>query len=313
MGRPADSNGLKRIGLVDYRLDNFHADVFLKTIRELRDTRGFVVSGAFALESTASAAWAKTNGIDFVACLEILDAHVDYYMILAPSNPELHYDLCARVFPFGKTTYVDKTFAPDLETASRIFDLADRHGVAVQTSSALRYTEVQSAVRSNAVRTRHLTVWGGGTSLDEYAIHPVELAVSCMGADAAGVVVLGAIEHPLIALHYDDARTATIHFNPRLHVPYQAAVTTDETTDFITVDDGRLFLNTASAILDFFDAGAAQIDRAESLLVRHILDIVSSPRAHGRMVPLHPERKISHVPPPKGILPRSSAATESRR
>ncbi len=312
MGGRADNNGLKRIGLVDYRLDNFHADVFATAIRELRDTRGFEVSGAFALESTASATWAEMNGIEFFDRLEILDAHVDYYIILAPSNPEVHFDLCARVFPFGKTTYVDKTFAPDLAAASRIFDLADRHGVAVQTSSALRYTEVQSAVCSTAGRTRHLAVWGGGTSLDEYAIHPVELAVSCMGADATSVAVLGTIEHPMIGIQYDDGRTATIHINARLHVPYLAAVTTDETTDFITVDDSRLFLNTASAILDFFDAGVAQIDRAESLLVRQILDIISSSRANGRLVPLHPELKMPHVPAPKGILRRGSAATDSR-
>ena len=147
MATSVNGNG-KRIGLVDYRLDNFHADVFLKSIRALHGARGYEVAGALALEAAPSAAWARQNGVEYFDQFESLDARVDCYMILAPSNPEKHLELCQRVFPFRKTTYVDKTFAPDLETARAIFRLADQCGIAVQTTSALRYTAVQQAVRA---------------------------------------------------------------------------------------------------------------------------------------------------------------------
>jgi hypothetical protein len=49
----------------------------------------------------------------------------------APSTPETHLELCQAVLPFGKATYVDKTFAPDLATAREIFALADQHAAAV--------------------------------------------------------------------------------------------------------------------------------------------------------------------------------------
>src|SRR5450759_2028305 len=106
-------------------------------------------------------------------------------MVLAPSSPELHQDLCMQVLPFGKVTYVDKTFAPDLATARQIFALADQHHTVMQTTSALRYTNVQAYVQKiGADSVKHMVTWGGGRSYAEYAIHPVELMVSCMGAQA---------------------------------------------------------------------------------------------------------------------------------
>ena len=50
-----------RIGFVDYRLDNFHADVYLKLLRtDLADT-GFTVAGCTAQEAEPSRAWARDN------------------------------------------------------------------------------------------------------------------------------------------------------------------------------------------------------------------------------------------------------------
>src|SRR3954466_2292984 len=115
----------KRIGFVDYKLENYHANVYLKALRGPLKDRGWAVAGAWAMDAADGTAWARKNGVAYFASPAALDAHVDAYMILAPSNPELHLELCRQVFPFGKTTYVDKTFAPDLATAKQIFQLAE--------------------------------------------------------------------------------------------------------------------------------------------------------------------------------------------
>jgi hypothetical protein len=306
------NSACKRIGFVDYRLDNFHADMFLKSIRALGDTRGFEVAGAFALEPELSSIWAKINGVEYLDQLTLLDALVDFYMILAPSNPEVHLDLCSRVFPYRKPVYVDKTFAPNLGTARDIFNLADQNDVAVQTSSALRYTDVQSVVRRAGTSVRHLAVWGGGSSLDEYTIHPVELVVSCLGTDASSVAILGTSDYPLIVMQYDSGRTGVIYMNAKAHVPYQAAVSSDETTEFITVDDSRLFLDATSAILDFFDAGVPQFRRDESLLVCQVLDVIGSSRSHGQVLPLHREDTTRPLPSPEGFLRKRGMSTDMK-
>ena len=100
-----------RIGFVDFDLENFHADVYLKLIREDLADRGFEVAGATGLKAEQSRAWAEKNGVVYYDSASDLNEHVDHYAVLAPSNPEVHEQLCQQVFPFKKTTYVDKTFA----------------------------------------------------------------------------------------------------------------------------------------------------------------------------------------------------------
>ena len=136
-----------RIGFVDYKLENYHANVFLKAYRDALKDRGAVVAGCFALDADNGNAWAAHNDVPWFASVEAMNDHVDGFMVLAPSNPELHLKLAEMVLPLNKATYIDKTFAPDVGTAKKIFALADEHQTPVQTTSALRYTNVQPAVK----------------------------------------------------------------------------------------------------------------------------------------------------------------------
>ena len=276
----------KRIGFIDYDLNNFHADVFLEAIRGPLASRGFDVAGATALQHEPSAKWADTNAVRYFESVDALDEAVDIYMILAPSHPQVHMELCNRVFPKGKTTYVDKSFAPDLVTAKRIFALADHHGVQVQTSSALRYTRVQQVVSQSDLPVRNMAVWAGGTTFEEYGIHPIELVVSCMGAGPLSVMSVGDERHPQITIKFTHGRTAMVDFNIGNHVPYAAAITTTKQTDFVTVDTDSLFVDTARAILEFFQSDRPLVDRKQSLAVRAILDGISNPQARSRFVSL---------------------------
>src|ERR1043165_3311558 len=105
---------MTRIGFLDNKLENFHANVFLKAYRESLKHRGAVVAGCFALDQDNGKAWAAHNDVPYFNSVKDLNDHVDAFMILAPSNPELHLRLAEMVFPFAKPTYVDKTFAPDI-------------------------------------------------------------------------------------------------------------------------------------------------------------------------------------------------------
>lgn len=277
----------KRIGFVDYDLDNFHANVFLAAFRNELKARGFAVTGCMAMKELEGHAWAEKNGVPYFADPAALDEAVDAYAVLAPSNPETHVALCHRVLPFGKPTYVDKTFAPDLATAHEIFTLADRHGAPIQTSSALRYTNVQRYVHEvGRDSVRHMVAWGGGSSFDEYAIHPTELVVSCMGAQAESVTRRGMGDQSQLLVNFSGGRTAVINVYANTDTPFAASVTTATATRLIEVDTSHLFVDMACAILDFYEAGRPTIDRAESLAIRRILDVAATPEALAGFVPL---------------------------
>jgi predicted dehydrogenase len=279
----------KRIAFIDHDLENYHANTFLKAINGTLADRGFVVSGCWAKKQESGRAWAQKTGVAWADDLAELDRRTDCYAVLAPSNPETHLALCEAVLPFGKPTYVDKTFAPDLATAQRIFALADRHRAPIQTSSALRYTNVQAEVAKLPVgELRHVTAFGGGSSFGEYAIHPVELVVSILGADATAVMRRGGATYGQVLVDFSDGRTAVVNVCTDGDTPFTAVLTTRGGTSFVTVAGATLFVDTASAILDFFAAGAAVIDRRESLAIRAILDAAALPAARAGFVPVAP-------------------------
>jgi len=263
----------QRIGFVDFNLENFHADVYLKLLRGELATRGFDVVGATALEEEPSRVWAEKNDVPYYDNIAALDAQVDFYAVLAPSNPETHEELCRRVFPCAKPTYVDKTFAPDLATAERIFALADEYGVAMQSSSALRYTNVQRHLAEQGNSSPlHMVTWGGGSSFAEYAIHPLELAISCMGADVERLARRSHGDYSQLLLDFSGGRTAVVNIYTNTSTPFAAALTTAQGSEYLAVDSSAIFRDTAAAMLDLFASGQTSIDRRETLAIRRILD-----------------------------------------
>ncbi|MBX3433733.1 MAG: hypothetical protein KF847_10470 [Pirellulales bacterium] len=287
----------RRIGFVDYRLDNFHAEVYRKALRDPLALRGYRLAGATALLADASRDWCAERDVTYYPTVAELAPHVDCFMVLAPSNPEVHLELCRQTFPFGKPTFVDKTFAPDAATAAEIFDLADAFGTPVQSTSALRSTPIQQTLAELPGPLQHLVVFSSGTSFAEYGIHPIELAVSCLGPEVQEMMRLGSADHPLFVLKFSGERTALIDFNLQAEVPFSAILSSASGSERIAVDGARLFIDAAASILDFFDARRPLVDRRETLAVRRILDMALDEAAWERFAPLDDRPALITVKP----------------
>ena len=178
----------------------------------------------------------------------------------------------------GQAHDVDKTFAPDLADAARkIFALAQKHNVAMQTTSALRYTNVQDELKLMKQPARHMIAWGGGRSFAEYVIHPLELIVSCMGPDVQSLLAAATGDQSQLILNFSDDRTAIANVYANSNTPFAATITTTQETRYVKVDDSKIFLNTAVGFLNLFETGKPNIDPRESLIIRRILDMADDP------------------------------------
>jgi hypothetical protein len=82
-----------------------------------------------------------------------------------------------------------------------------------------------------------------------------------------------------LLLNFSDDRTAVANVYTKGGTDFAASVTTDKQTTYLPVDTSKLFVDAASAILDFLEAGKPTIDRRESLAVRRILDAAADPGA----------------------------------
>jgi predicted dehydrogenase len=274
-----------RIGFVDNNLDNFHSRTYLRILQEDLKRHGFTVNGAFALEAELSRAWAADNDLPFFGNMKDLAEQVDYFAILAPSSPELHLQLCGMVLPFGKPVFVDKTFAPNAATATKIFAMADRHNAVVQTSSALRYTAVQDYVNDiGRENVKHMVTWGGGSSFEEYIVHPLELAISCLGADVVEVMRRGTESQSQLLLNFTNGRTAVVNLYSNARTPYAATVTSDKATKYISVDTKALFVRATRGLIDFYRSAEPQIDRRETMAIMQVIDASGDPNSLERFV-----------------------------
>lgn len=276
-----------RIGFVDDNLDNYHANVYLKALTGPLQARGFTLAGCTGLQDAPGRAWAARNAIPYFANVATLNGAVDVFMVLAPSTPETHLELCRRVLPFRKPTYVDKTFAPDLATARDIFALAERSGTPIQTSSALRYTNVQDEARKLAPDTvEHMIAWGNGGSFGEYAIHPVELLVSVMGPNVETLMRRGTGDRSQLLINFSGGRTGVVNVYTGSATPFAASLSTRKGTKYHLVDQAKMFEASLSGTLDFFEAGRPNIDKTESLAVMGILEAARQPDATQRFIPV---------------------------
>jgi predicted dehydrogenase len=273
-----------RIAFIDHDLRNFHADTFRELIRGPLAERGAEVAVCWANEGGSGRAWAREHGVTWIDDPALIGRHADAVAVLAPSNPETHLGLCQLALPLGLPTFVDKTFAPDLATARAIFDLADRHGAPIQSSSALRYTAARAAA-GEVGALRVVEASGGGRSFAEYAIHPLELAVSLLGHEALTLARAGTPEQSRLTIGFSRGRSATVDVRVGDH-PFVARLVGDLGERRVVVDGGRLFRGAVDALLDFLMRGVPAVDRRETLAIRAILDAAEDPACRSGVVPL---------------------------
>ncbi len=276
----------KRIGYIDYKLDNFHANVYLNLLRGDLKSRGWEVAQCWGMDEAGGRKWAAEKKVPFVADVKEM-ADCDAFVILAPSNPEVHLELAQKVFPLGKPTYVDKTFAPNHKTARQIFALADKYRIPVITSSALRCAASLNKLVAELGREkiRHIRAWGGGGSFEEYVIHPLEMVIATLGPRVRQVLHLAdGKNHHELHLVFAGGRTGSVFVHTQGACAFQAVVTTDEKTAYVDTSPDPIFRDLASLILDFFESGRENIDRKESLALFKVLDVAFNKKAIGKFV-----------------------------
>jgi predicted dehydrogenase len=276
----------KRIGYIDRQLGNFHSNVYLDLLRGDLKHRGWEVAKCWALDEAGGRQWAAEKNVPYVADVKEM-ADCDALIVLAPSNPEVHLELAKKAFPLGKPTYVDKTFAPDLKTAKRIFALADKYGIPVITSSALRCAASLNRLVAELGqdKIRHMQAWGGGRSFEEYVIHPLEMLITAMGPGVKEVMRLNdGQNHNELHIKFTGGRTGSVFVHTNGECAFRAVVTTDAKTVHVDTSPDPIFRDLASLILDFFASGKESIDRKESLALFKVRDAAFNPKALGRFL-----------------------------
>ncbi|WP_178021666.1 hypothetical protein [uncultured Paenibacillus sp.] len=202
---------MKKIGFIDLHLDQFHANKYPGWIEQAA-AGAMKVTYAYGLRDKENGrtneVWCKENGIEQLPSIQDVVERSDCLIVLSPDNPEFHEELSQLPLRSGKPTYIDKTFAPDRETAIRLFGLAEQHGTPMYSTSALRFASEYAEIDPAGIQT--ISSWGPG-AFSNYSIHQIEPIVRLMGADPRRVMYTGTTESPVLLIDFGEGRRATIH------------------------------------------------------------------------------------------------------
>ncbi len=262
---------MKKIGFIDYYISEWHANNYPNWFEMANQKLGtdFKLSYAWAekdispVDGVSTDEWCEKFGVERCVSIAELCEKSDFIVILAPSDPQTHLEYAKQALPFGKPTYIDKTFAPDLNTAKEIFEIAQRYNTPFFSTSALRYaSELKIGDISSAVIT------GGGSNFNEYIIHTVEMAVVLLGSPVTKVKVENIGVQRICRLVAENNVNAVIHYSPVNEFSVTAELKDGSNLTNQVVSE--IFVELSSEIIKFFATKKPPFNSAETLEVMRI-------------------------------------------
>lgn len=202
---------MKKIGFIDYYLDEWHANNYPQLIREESNGELEVTCAYGHIDSPiggmTTEQWCHTFDIRRCMTIEEVIAQSDLLLVLSPDNCEMHEQLCQLPLRSCKPTYVDKTFAPDGPTARRIFDIAQHYETPCYSTSALRFAAEYASIDRAGITA--ISSWGPN-DFETYAIHQLEPMMMLMGSAAEQVMYLPGEGWYTVLLRFRDGRMGTL-------------------------------------------------------------------------------------------------------
>jgi hypothetical protein len=262
---------VKKIGFIDYFLDEWHAEKYPDWIDQAAGGRMKVAYAYGKIDSpngVSNAEWCGKRGIELLSSIEEVVEKSDYLIVLSPDNPEFHEELSELPLQSGKPTYIDKTFAPDRAAALRLFAKSEEHGTPMYSSSALRFATEYVEADRNGIDT--ISSIGPGR-YDNYSIHQIEPIVSLMGSRAERVMFTGTKQSPALIIGFEDGRQASIrHFGG--DCPFSMAVGYGPDRSIMLKPESDFFALFIQNMIAFFETGRPAVAPAETLAIITIIE-----------------------------------------
>ncbi len=267
---------MKKIGFIDYYIDEWHAKMYPGWIRESSLNDRFEL--ALAWEETTPegkmplADWCRDMNVNQATSIEQVVAECDCICILSPDNSERHENLADLALRSGKPVYIDKTFAPSLAAAKRMFAKAEEYSTPLMSSSALRYdASLNEALASMTEPVNSVLTIGGGGSFEIYAVHQLEMLVKALGTGATRVMQSSnGISHNMV-IEYPDQRRGAFNFIPGQG--FQAVLQYGDSQSISLNQINGFFPLFIDAMLLFFDTGVSQVPQAETLEIAALIEV----------------------------------------
>jgi hypothetical protein len=266
----------KKIGFIDYFIDEWHANNYPQMIANSSFKDKFEVTLAWdkiQKEGRRSLdQWCNEMKIPKASSLEQVVEECDCIVVLSPDNTEMHEELADLPLKSGKVVYIDKPFAPSLAAAKRLVEKAEKYNTPLMSSSALRFgSALEKALKETITgQPVHFAATRGGGVFHIYAIHQIEMLVMALGTGAKRVMQCGNDHSNLMVVDYGDGRRGSINLVGNNPFGMSIRYDEDKAIDLGKMDD--FFPRFVEAMLAFFDTGKSVVPVAETLEIAALIE-----------------------------------------
>ncbi len=231
-----------RVGMVDRFLDNWHTNHYPGYFRLAAQTHGIDmdITDVWAEQDAPNGGltteeWCRLKQTRAAKTEEELLERVDAVMVMCADDCLPHEGLAQKALASGKPVYCDKTFAPSLEAAIRMFNRAEQYNTPMFTCSAQRYCiELQNFMRLYGRKAPYCATTGPGDMVN-YSIHQYEMIEAVMGTGAVRCRSEGTGNVRQFHYEYEDGRRASFTQGPG--VPFRMIAHNGAACEDIAVTD----------------------------------------------------------------------------
>ena len=262
----------KKIGFIDYYLDEWHANNYPRFIKEAVGD-DFYVAYAYGEKDKEGGMttdqWCEKNHVQKCDTIDEVVEKSDVLIVLSPDNPERHWDLCQKPLRSGKRVYVDKTFALSKKVAQDIVALADEHHTPFFSTSALRFADELKGFDKNGIC--FISSRGPG-NFDTYAIHQLEPIVILMGSKVKRLMSIGAGKYESMVIEFEGDRRAVMTHYGWTGMDFNMTVNYEDGRTVVIPQMSNTFPTFIKEMCDFFKTGEIKAPHDETIALMGIIE-----------------------------------------
>ncbi|MBQ3598702.1 MAG: Gfo/Idh/MocA family oxidoreductase [Clostridia bacterium] len=262
----------KKIGFIDYYLDEWHALNYPQFIKDATDGE-FEVAYAYAEMDKPGGMttdqWCEKYGVQRLDSIDEVVEKSDCIIVLSPDNPERHWDLCQKPLRSGKRVYVDKTFALEKSTAEALVKLAEENNTPFFSTSALRFADELKDIDRDGIC--FINSRGPG-NFDTYSIHQIEPIVVLMGSKAKRIMSVGNGKYESMVIEFEGNRSIVMSQYGWTNVDFSMLVNYEDGRTVSVPQMSNTFPNFIKAMCDFFRTGEIKAAHDETVAIMGIIE-----------------------------------------
>jgi len=201
----------------------------------------------------------------------------------------LHAELARPFVEAGVPTFIDKPMTLELADAASLFDVAERAGTPLLSSSALRFaTELPAVTGPEAgVGALSSVVSVGPGDWYNYGVHAVEVACAVTGPGASWVQRFAGADRDVAVVGFDGGPTLVVQtLRDAAYLFHLSAYGSDGMAQTQIADADGFYAGTMAAFVRMVETGQSPVSPAETLQVLAILAAGERSAATGERVAL---------------------------